>query len=337
MWVYVPERIAKTPSLVVVLHGCKQTAEGYDHGTGWSTLADRLGFVLLFPEQEMTGNPNLCFNWFSQHHTARGCGEALSIAEMTLQMREEYGISPERTFVTGLSAGGAMACVMLAAYPDMFAAGAIIAGLPYGAASNVHEAFRSMFQGVQVTADEAGDKVRAASQHRGPWPAISIWHGSADKTVVPGNADAIAQQWLNVHGLSAVEPEIDTVEGYVRQTWRGPDRRALVRSIAVEGMDHGVPLHPNAPEEAVGNAGPFLLDVGLCSTREIAADWGLLTPLEHAEPAPPLAVVSEPEVIAEPKPEPRQSPAAQPQTVPSLVHRLGSRVLRILRRHGFLP
>ena len=116
-------------ALVVVLHGCGQTAAGYDHGAGWSTLADRYGFALLVPEQQRSNNPNGCFNWFQPEDAQRGRGEAASIRQMVEHMVREKGVDPSRVFVTGLSAGGAMTSVMLACYPDVFAAGAIIAGL----------------------------------------------------------------------------------------------------------------------------------------------------------------------------------------------------------------
>ena len=118
-------------ALVVVLHGCGQTAAAYDFGTGWSTLAKRYGFALLMPEQQGANNANTCFNWFNPGDVARGRGEAASIRQMVARMVADHKIDPRRIYVTGLSAGGAMTSVMLATYPEVFAGGAIIAGLPY--------------------------------------------------------------------------------------------------------------------------------------------------------------------------------------------------------------
>jgi feruloyl esterase len=146
MFTYLPAGLADQSALVVVLHGCAQTAASYEYGAGWSTLAERYGFALLLPEQQHANNPNGCFNWFQPGDAQRGQGEALSIRQMVDKMVLDHGIDARRVYVTGLSAGGAMASVMLAAYPDIFAGGAIIAGLPYGAATNVQEAFQSMFQ-----------------------------------------------------------------------------------------------------------------------------------------------------------------------------------------------
>ena len=120
---YVPNNIAGPAPLVVVLHGCTQNAALYDHGSGWSALADKHGFILLFPEQNRTNNPLLCFNWFLPDDSGRGMGEAASIANMIAAVKAAHDVDPDRVFVTGLSAGGAMASVMLATYPELFAAG----------------------------------------------------------------------------------------------------------------------------------------------------------------------------------------------------------------------
>ncbi|WP_426387881.1 extracellular catalytic domain type 1 short-chain-length polyhydroxyalkanoate depolymerase [Sphingobium sp. R-21] len=124
---YVPERLSAAAPLVVVLHGCTQTASGYDRGSGWSQLADEYGFALLFPEQQRSNNPNLCFNWFLPSDSKRDSGEALSVRQMIGEMVETYDIDQSRIFMTGLSAGGAMASIMLASYPELLAGGAIIA------------------------------------------------------------------------------------------------------------------------------------------------------------------------------------------------------------------
>ncbi len=128
MFSVVPDSPPAAPALVVVLHGCGQSAAGYDLGAGWSMLAKHYGFALLMPQQQSSNNGNGCFNWFNPEDTARDSGEAFSIRQMIARMVGDVGIDPRRIFVTGLSAGGAMALVMLATYPEVFAGGAIIAG-----------------------------------------------------------------------------------------------------------------------------------------------------------------------------------------------------------------
>jgi poly(hydroxyalkanoate) depolymerase family esterase len=271
MFTYVPVHLQAGAPLVVVLHGCTQTAGGYDFGAGWSVLADRYGFALLLPEQKRTNNPNTCFTWFTAENTTRDRGEALSIRQMIAHMEAAHGIDRSRIYVTGLSAGGAMAGVMLATYPELFAGGAIIAGLPYGSASDVPEAFDAMFQGVRRPAHAWGDLVRAASPHAGPWPKLSVWHGDADQTVKPANADEIVKQWTDVHGLGAA-PSLETqVDGHRRRVWRDAAGETVLEAYTIAGMAHGVPIDAGAG----GRAAPFFLDAGISSTDRIAEFWGL--------------------------------------------------------------
>jgi poly(hydroxyalkanoate) depolymerase family esterase len=273
MFKYVPER--PEPALVVVLHGCTQTAASYDVGAGWSTLADRYGFVLLLPHQQPANNPNRCFNWFLADDTEREKGEALSIRQMVEAMLRDHGIDRHRVFVTGLSAGGAMTSVMLATYPETFAAGAVIAGLPYRTAVNLHEAFESMFNVRARSAREWGDFVRAASLHRGPWPRISVWHGGADPLVKRENADQIVKQWTDVHGLDDRPTLTETVDGYPRQVWRNRSGIDLVESYTIPKMAHGTPLAAGDSHDQCGSPGAFLLEVGISSSYHIAKFWGL--------------------------------------------------------------
>jgi len=275
MFTHLPPQMPENCALVVVLHGCTQSAAGYDLGTGWSTLADRFGFALLLPEQQRSNNPNGCFNWFQAGDIERGHGEAHSIRQMVDTMVSDHGISPARVFVTGLSAGGAMTSVMLATYPDIFAGGAIVAGLPYGAATNVQQAFETMYQCPPRPARTWGDLVRHASPHRGPWPRISVWHGSADATVIPSNASEIVKQWTDVHGLSVAPSAQAMVDGYPRQVWVNTAGDELIESYTITNMAHGTPLATGAADEECGAAGPFLLEVGISSSYHIAKFFGL--------------------------------------------------------------
>ena len=268
---YTPVDLPPGAPLVVVLHGCTQTAAGYDYGSGWSSLADRHGFALLFPEQQRSNNPNLCFNWFRPGDCRRDAGEPLSIRQMIESFVTSHGIDRRRIFVTGLSAGGAMASVMLATYPDVFAGGAIIAGLPYGCANTVPEAFDRMKGNGLADADGL---VRGASGHGGPWPIVSVWHGSADQTVHPANAEAILRQWRMVHGLGEKPTRNEMVDSYPRRVWCDGDGRALIEMYTITGMAHGTPLAAQG-SDGCGASGPHMLEANISSTRRIAEFWGL--------------------------------------------------------------
>ncbi len=283
MFTYRPPTLAENPALVIVLHGCTQTAAGYDLGTGWSTLADRYGFALLLPEQQRSNNPNGCFNWFEPRHSRRNQGEPLSIRQMIEKAVADYGIDRRRIFLTGLSAGGAMTSNMLACYPEVFAGGAIIAGLPYGAAANVQQAFESMFKSPSRSPKEWGDLVRQASSHRGPWPRISVWHGNADKTVIPSNALEILKQWTDVHGFPLSPSSKMRVDGFPRQVWINGAGEELIEAYTIDHMAHGTPLALGEADGACGTPGPFLLPVGISSSYHIAKFFGIVVALAPAE------------------------------------------------------
>ena len=271
---YAPETMSPPTALVVVLHGCTQNALDYDRDAGWSQLADELGFAVLLPEQRRSNNANLCFNWYETTDGRRDAGEPLSIWQMVATMIERHNIALDRVFINGLSAGGAMTSVMLATYPEVFAGGAIIAGLPFGTAAGVSEALGRMRGQPRPDGALLGASVLGASAHNGPWPTISIWHGSADYVVDPSNADAILAQWRSVHGLVANPSGTTNVDGQTRRVWRDALGTPVVEDFRIAGMGHGTPLATSG-RDACGASGPHMLETGISSTRHIARFWGL--------------------------------------------------------------
>ncbi len=325
MLTYAPAVKPVKAPLVVLLHGCTQSATIYDWLSGWSELADRAGFILVCPEQRADNNPNLCFNWFVREHAQRDSGEAASISQMVDHAAHTHSIDGERIFIVGLSAGGAMANAVLAAYPDVFAGGAVIAGLPYGSVANVSDALRLMTKGRHQPARVWGQSVREASSHGGPrWPRLSIWHGDADTVVHPLNAESTLAQWVNVHAVSPTPDAIETLAGHRRRVWRNQDGEALVEAWSIAGLAHAVPLGINDGHR-LGIVGPFHVETGLSSTARIAAFWGIAPPL----PAPPAAQYAHdgalPAAIGEPFAGLREQ-----------LHTAGDDAARILRRMGLL-
>jgi poly(3-hydroxybutyrate) depolymerase len=204
---------------------------------------------------------------------------------MIAQIAGDAGIDTRRIFVTGLSAGGAMTTVMLATYPELFAGGAVIAGLPFGVATNVREALNGMYQSPSRAAGELGDLVRNASHHTGPWPKLSVWHGSADRTVNPANANEIVKQWLDVHGLPAAPMSEGVVDGYPRQIWWNAEGETIIESYTITNMAHGTPLGIADNDERYGAQGAFLIEAGISSSYHIANFFGLTHWIHQPEAA----------------------------------------------------
>ncbi len=274
---FVPPGLAPGAPLVVVLHGCTQSAAGFAAGTGWCTLAARHGFAVLLPEQSRANNANTCFNWFEAADITRGSGEVASIRGMVARMAADCRIDPARVFVTGLSAGGAMTAALLATYPDVFAAGAIIAGLPYRCAGTVQEALSAMRHCPSHTPQRWGDLVRKASPAPQRKPIVSIWHGDADTTVSCGNALESAKQWCGVHGLDERSGVNDTADGVARRAWRDTRGTVRVELYTVPGLAHGVPIDPHGTgDRGVGQTMPYVLDAGVSATWHTARSWGLV-------------------------------------------------------------
>jgi poly(hydroxyalkanoate) depolymerase family esterase len=244
-------------------------------GAGWFQLAAEQGFAVLAPEQRVLNNPQTCFNWFQPADTARGSGEAASIRAMVAFMLERYDLDPARVFVTGLSAGGAMAAALLAAYPEVFAGGAIIAGLPVGAARNAREALEAMRNPPARDPRAWADAARRAGTHKGPWPMVSIWHGLDDKIVHPGNGEASVAQWAGLHDVAHAQEE--TLGNDRHRRWRGTNGKLVLESHTIAGLGHGTPI---AARQGHGIAAPFILEAGIPSSLRIAQFWGLA-----AEPA----------------------------------------------------
>jgi poly(hydroxyalkanoate) depolymerase family esterase len=292
MFSCVPDGLAKSSALVVALHACQQSARDFDLATGWSELGRQHGFAVLFPEQKCGNNPQNCFNWFVERHIGRDDGEIASIRAMIEKMLRDYQLNRDRVFVTGLSAGGAMACALLASYPELFAAGTIIAGLPYGAALGPFDAMKAMAFGPSHSSRELGNLVRQASPGQKRWPKVSIWHGSHDGVVAPANAAALVQQWLDIHQVDEAGIVLDEVDGQARMSWRDGSGVVVVEHYVFDGMAHGLPVDAKL-RATPGTLAPIVLDAGISSTIRIAKSWGLLRQTRRPVEDPPPEILSE--------------------------------------------
>ncbi|HEY1174854.1 MAG TPA: PHB depolymerase family esterase [Phytomonospora sp.] len=272
MYAYTPDGLPAGAPLVVVLHGCTQTAAAYHANSGWQRFADAWRFALVYAEQRTANNANRCFNWFQPADTARGQGEALSVRQMVARAIADNAGDPARVHVTGLSAGGAMSAVMLAAYPDVFAAGSIVGGIPYRCAADVVGAYSCMSPGTDKTPAAWGSVVRDAYPgYTGPRPKVAIWHGTADSTVAVRNAEESRDQWTDVAGIAATPAATTPLPaGTTLETYPGDK----VRRYLVAGMGHGTPVDPGTGAEQCGTAAAYFLDT-ICAAYHDAVYFGL--------------------------------------------------------------
>jgi poly(hydroxyalkanoate) depolymerase family esterase len=295
MFSHVPAGYKKPSSLIIVLHGCKQKAATFARDAGWLELAESAKVALLLPEQKGlhpylydvswaapwvrwfgANNQNACFNWFEPRDTVRDRGEALSIIQMIDMMIARYSVDRSLVYIAGLSAGGAMTAVMLALYPERFAGGAIVAGVPFGCADTLATALRCMNPGTDRTPEEWRRRVREAAARAGRFPRISVWHGDGDARVVPRNRIELVEQWTAAHDIPATPPHSrESNEIFTRDVYTDAGGIPRVESVLVKGLGHAFPISTGG-DFRCGQPGDFVLDAKICATTEIARFWGLI-------------------------------------------------------------
>lgn len=277
MYYYAPAGLPAGAPLVVVMHGCTQTAAVYSGQTEWAQLGDRYGFSVVFPEQTTSNNSQRCFNWFLPEDTSRGQGEALSIKQMVDEMKRRFGSDPARVFATGMSAGGFMTEVMLAAYPDLFAGGAVNAGGAYRCANSLSSAFTCMQGNVQRTPAQWGDLVRAAVPgYSGPYPRVVAFHGATDSTVAPAALGNTVDQWTNVYGIDNTADETATFRTATRKRYRDGAGALRLETYLLAQTGHALSVDPGTGVDQGGQTGAYAEDRDIFSSYYAASFWGLI-------------------------------------------------------------
>jgi poly(hydroxyalkanoate) depolymerase family esterase len=277
MYTYTPAGLAKGRPVVVALHGCTQTASDYYTHSGWPALADRWQFEVVFPQQSSANNASQCFNWFLTAKDTRGNGEAASIKSMVDKAVADHGSDTSRVFLTGLSAGGAMTADLLAAYPDVFAAGGIDSGLPAQCATTQAQATNCQQNNQNLTPAQWADRANAQAPagYSGPRPRVAIWQGTADYVVYPVNGTELRDQWTAVHGLSQTPTSTQTLPGGTALTnYVDSNGTTKVQFYSISGMGHGTAVDPGTGPTQCGSTGAYFLAY-LCSSYYTGVFFGL--------------------------------------------------------------
>ena len=295
MWKYVPAGLPTGAPLVVALHGCTESASVYSAETEWGNLGDRFKFAVVFPETASANNSLSCFNWFQPADIARDQGEALSIKQMVDAMRSAHGVDPARVFVTGMSAGGYMAEVLMAAYPDVFAGGAVNSGGPYRCATSINDTNACQQGNVSRTPAQWGDLVRGAVPgYAGRYPRLIAFHGATDTTVAPANLQQSLDQWSNVLGVDETPEVSETFRTAIHKIYRDAGGRAMIETFLFAGTGHALSVDPGTNVDQGGATGAFCEDHDVYASYYAAQFWGLTTPQTGGDTTPPTAAITAP-------------------------------------------
>lgn len=248
--VYVPAGTSDAPRpMMVMLHGCTQSADDFAAGTQMNRLADEHGFVVVYPEQASHANASKCWNWFKPQDQARGAGEPSLIAGIVREVAQRHDADPRRIYVAGLSAGAAMAVVLGETYPEVFAGVGAHSGLPYGSAHDIPSAMaamkggRSGMPGLKNIPGTAGTPNRKAVQ---AVPLI-VFHGDRDHTVQQTNGVHIVQQARDAHGAQAgaADLHVSSLSGvssggrrFSRTVYTDTEGQARIESWTLHGAGH---------------------------------------------------------------------------------------------------
>ena len=281
MYSYAPAALPANAPLVVVMHGCTQTATQYASESGWNVLANQHQFYTVYPEQNAANNSSTCFNWFNYGDQNRGQGEALSIKQMIDYMQAHYSIDASRIYVTGLSAGACMTNVMMACYPDVVSKGAVMAGAPFKSATSSLTASNAMYGFVTHTAIVWGDSVRHQNPtFTGTFPKVAIFQGSSDLVVSPNNVTEQVKQWTNVHGADQtadlVQANFNGNSLITKNSYYNTSNQTVVETYTVSGMGHGISVDPGTCYQQGGTTGTYAFDENFYSSFWAAYFFNIL-------------------------------------------------------------
>ncbi len=264
--------------LVVVLHGCSQNALDVAELTGWNTLADIHGFMVIYPQQKFINNTGMCFNWFRNQDIEKGKGESESIFEMITYIKKHYPIDQTKIFITGLSAGGAMSVVMMATHPELFNAGAIFAGGAYKRTTNT---MKGIFGKKESSAENLAKGVKDQNpNYTGKYPNMIIYQGKDDLIVSHENFISLIKQWTSLHKTDSIpsktEPGFCGIKDIERKEYSDSTGEPKVVVYEISNLGHKILVKPGNKKTEGGQIGTYGVDKGFHSTYQTGKDFGIL-------------------------------------------------------------
>ncbi|MGR6915478.1 extracellular catalytic domain type 1 short-chain-length polyhydroxyalkanoate depolymerase [[Actinomadura] parvosata] len=247
MYLYVPDRVAARPALLVLVHYCGGSASAIFNGNGrdYVTAADRYGYLIVLPEATRSEK---CFDVSTPAALRRdGGGDSTGIMAMVAYARQRYNVDPGRIVVSGFSSGAMMTNVLAAQYPDVFAAGSAFSGVPAGCFATTNGSlWNSQCSGGQLvrTAQQWGDQARAMYPgYTGRYPRMQLWHGTTDTTLAYPNFGEEIKQWTNLNGLSQTPALTDHPQAsWTRTRYGDTSTQATVEGISISGVGHQLPM-----------------------------------------------------------------------------------------------
>ncbi len=279
MYVYPSKPIKKSIPLVVVLHGCAQTASEIADQSGWNSLADSNNFMVLYPQQKVENNLNKCYNWYENTDISKNDGESDTIREMIQYAILNFDIDPSKIFITGISAGGAMTNILLANYPDLFKSGAVLSGIPFKAANDLATAYAAMQGKVVKTNEEWVASINENNpDYGGKYPNVVIVHGIDDQFVNIRNARIIEMQWNGIHKIDTeptMVPEFNGNSDIVKTTYFKNNCQVIVK-YEIKNLGHAMAVDPGSEKQQGGNVARFAVDKNFHTTYWVANFFGLI-------------------------------------------------------------
>ncbi|HPQ48859.1 MAG TPA: PHB depolymerase family esterase [Spirochaetota bacterium] len=264
MFFYVPSSMDNNPrGLILVLHGCSQDAVNMAKDMEWNEKAEAKKFYVVYPQQKTENHVNVCFNWFTPAHQMRGYGEPESIKQMIEKMRASYNIDSNKIYIVGFSAGGCMANVIGATYPDIIKGIGSIAGIPYKVASDVSSAGWAMDGQIDKLPSELANLIREGYQgYSGSYSNFIGFQGVNDTIVDKKNLQELMEQWTEINGITTRSPSdpCSTPGTYTYGT--------KVKTYCISGMGHAVPVTNGTGKSS------YVYITTIDATTEMLNYWG---------------------------------------------------------------